>query len=66
MLVLTRRCNESLLIGDEGEISIRVLEVKGRQVRIGIEAPKSVAINREEIFELNKLKQEEQEDVAVA
>lgn len=50
MLVLTRSIGERLFIQD-GEIKIQVLEVKGNQVRIGIEAPKHIAIHREEVFE---------------
>lgn len=49
MLVLTRSIGERLFIQD-GEIKIQVLEVKGNQVRIGIEAPKHIAIHREEVF----------------
>lgn len=50
MLVLTRSIGERLFILD-GEIRIQVLEVKGTQVRLGIEAPKHIAIHREEVFE---------------
>ena len=49
MLILTRRPNESLNIGTE--ITVTVLQVKGSQVRIGVNAPRSVAVHREEIFE---------------
>jgi len=49
MLILTRRISESLIIGDN--IKLTVLSVKGRQVRIGIEAPKSVNVQREEILD---------------
>jgi carbon storage regulator len=49
MLILTRRLNESLMIGDE--VKITVLGVKGSQVRLGIEAPRDVSVHREEIFE---------------
>ena len=48
MLILTRRLSESLMIGDE--ITITVLGVKGNQVRLGVDAPKDVAVHREEIF----------------
>ncbi|MGI9297629.1 MAG: carbon storage regulator CsrA [Gammaproteobacteria bacterium] len=48
MLILTRRNNESIIIGDD--IEIRVLAVKGNQVRIGVSAPKEVAVHREEIY----------------
>ena len=55
MLILTRRVGEALMIGDD--ISISVLGVKGNQVRIGIDAPREVAVHREEIF--NRIKTEE-------
>jgi len=48
MLILTRRVGESLMIGEE--ITITVLGVKGNQVRIGVDAPRDVAVHREEIF----------------
>lgn len=49
MLILTRRPTEKIRIGDA--ISVTVLEVRGNQVRIGIEAPKDVQVHREEIYE---------------
>ncbi len=49
MLILTRRVAETVMIGDE--VTITVLGVKGNQVRIGINAPKSVSVHRAEIYE---------------
>jgi carbon storage regulator len=49
MLILTRRVGESLMIGDD--VTITVLGVKGNQVRIGVKAPKEVAVHREEILD---------------
>lgn len=48
MLILTRKDNESLFIGDD--IEVTVLGVKGNQVRIGINAPKDIDVHREEVF----------------
>ena len=49
MLILTRRVGETLMIGDS--VTVTVLGVKGNQVRVGITAPKDVAVHREEIFQ---------------
>lgn len=49
MLILSRRTDESIIIGDE--VTVTILSVKGKQVRIGIDAPDSVSVHREEIYE---------------
>ena len=49
MLILTRRPTETLVIGDD--VTVTVIEIKGNQVRIGVNAPRNVAVHREEIFE---------------
>lgn len=49
MLVLTRKTSESIVIGND--ITVTVLEVRGDQVRIGIDAPRSVQVHREEIYQ---------------
>lgn len=56
MLILTRRLNETVMIGDD--VTVTVLGVKGGQVRIGINAPKDVAVHREEVYE--RIKNEQQ------
>lgn len=49
MLILTRRIQESVKVGDE--VTVTILAVKGNQVRIGVTAPKSVAVHRSEVYE---------------
>lgn len=58
MLILTRRVGETLMIGNE--VAVTVLGIKGNQVRIGVNAPKHVAVHREEIYE--RIKRERSED----
>ncbi len=49
MLILTRKVGERLMIGDD--IAVTVLSVKGNQVRVGVQAPASIAVHREEIYD---------------
>ena len=49
MLILSRRSSESIIVGDE--VTITILSVKGKQVRIGIDAPPHIGVHREEIYQ---------------
>ena len=60
MLILTRRMGETLMIG--AEVTVTVLGIKGNQVRLGIEAPKDVAVHREEVYDRVKAEQEQQRE----
>ncbi len=68
MLVLTRRANQSIMIGHD--IVVTVLEVRGDQVRLGIKAPRSVDVHREEVFaslqQANQAAAKSQKDLANA
>ena len=57
MLILTRRVGETVMIGND--VTVTVLGVKGNQVRVGVNAPRDVAVHREEIFERIKREHEE-------
>lgn len=54
MLILTRKVNETLMVGDD--VSVTVLGIKGGQIRVGINAPRDVAVHRQEVYE--KIRQE--------
>ena len=56
MLILTRRVGETVVIGND--VTVTILGVKGNQVRVGINAPKTVAVHREEIYERIRREQE--------
>jgi carbon storage regulator len=56
MLILTRRVGETVMIGND--VTVTILGVKGNQVRVGINAPKTIAVHREEIYERIKREQE--------
>jgi carbon storage regulator len=62
MLILTRRIGETIMVGDE--VTVTVLGVKGNQVRLGVSAPKSIPVHREEIY--IRIKREEAIAVATA
>jgi carbon storage regulator len=64
MLILTRRVGEAVVIGEE--VTVTVLGVKGNQVRIGVNAPKSVSVHRDEIYERIKNEREAGEILTAA
>ena len=57
MLILTRRVGETLMIGND--VTVTILGIKGNQARIGIDAPKNVAVHREEIYKRVQLEQQQ-------
>ncbi len=62
MLVLTRRVDESIVIGKERMVTIRIISVQGNQVKLGIEAPKDILIHREEVFDLIQQQDKDSEE----
>ena len=60
MLILTRRVGETLVIGDD--VNVTVLGVRGNQVRLGVNAPKEVAVHREEIYQ--RIQKENDSDIS--
>lgn len=56
MLVLTRKAGESIVIGNQ--VRITILEIQGRQIRLGVEAPGDISVHRGEVYE--RIKQENQ------
>ncbi|MBB3047166.1 carbon storage regulator [Litorivivens lipolytica] len=63
MLILTRRIGETLMVGDE--VTVTILGVKGNQVRVGVTAPRDVAVHRQEVYEkIQKESEVEESDMA--
>jgi len=58
MLILTRKANETLIVGDN--VTVTILGVKGNQVRIGVNAPKEISVHRKEVY--SRIKAEKQQE----
>lgn len=61
MLILTRRIHDTIIVGEDADIKITVLGVKGNQVRLGIDAPKDVPVHRKEIYDRIQEEKEQEE-----
>ncbi len=61
MLVLSRKKDEKIVIGDK--ITIMVIEIRGDKVRLGIDAPRDITVHREEVYEAIKREQSEQSNI---
>jgi carbon storage regulator len=66
MLVLTRRIGESVVIGKDKMVKLRIISIQGNQVKLGIDAPKHIPIHREEVFDLIKEEEEKSHESADA
>jgi carbon storage regulator len=64
MLILSRKINEKIMIGDD--ISVTVIEIRGDQIRIGVDAPKQVKVYRQEVFDLVKAENQAAADAEMA
>ncbi len=67
MLILSRKCGERIVVGLNGEaVTIEIVNIRGAQVRVGVEAPKHVAVHREEIWDKIVAEQVEQRMMSFA